>query len=49
MFNWKFISLRAARRYVRRYGGGLSHRDVNGYRMLLDRYKQPKCFISVAD
>lgn len=45
MFVWRFVSLRTARRYARRFGGALTHRDVNGYRMLLDRYKQPKCFL----
>ena len=44
MFKWKFVSLRTARRYARRFGGALSYRDVNGYRLLLDRYNKPKCF-----
>lgn len=45
MFKWKFVSLRLARRYARRFGGALSHRDANGYRVLLDKHKQPKCFL----
>ena len=48
MFKPKFISLRTARRYAKRHGGSLTHRDVNGYRLLLDRYKQPVRFLKAS-
>lgn len=42
---FRFISLRCARLYAKKYGGSLSHRDVNGYRLLLDKHKQPVAFL----
>ena len=42
----RVISLRTARRYNRIHGGSLTHRDINGYRLLLDKFKQPIAFVA---